>query len=70
MEGCKPHPYFKLFNGEEVKMSTLEKETIFAKRAVEMLIKEGHIIGQGMMGLNGEPNDILLFMKNRHGKST
>lgn len=64
MERLSPSHYFKLFKGEQVLRSDLNRECPYVIPAVESLIQAGKIVGQGMMGLDCE-EDVVYWILNR-----
>lgn len=56
--------YTDLFNGEEVLASEIEAEGKVSRKNVDLLMREGKVIGQGMLPFDGE-EDTVLFMPSR-----
>ena len=57
------NPYFELFKGAKVLRSSIERECPPMLLAVDILAKEGQLIGQHVMSEPGEKPDILLWIR-------
>lgn len=57
--------YSQLTQGESVLRSEIHEEGPVAERNVDILMREGEVVGQYMLPLDGQQGEVVLFQTNR-----